>query len=64
MIANPQRLVGKRFSADFRVVAVADPPYTEETIVIIHKHGDHAELSLGELSAIIESGFAVELPER
>ena len=63
MIADPERLIGKRFSADFRVEAVGVQPYTEETLVVLYQHGERVELSLGELSALIESGFAVELPD-
>lgn len=63
MIRNPLGLVGKRFSADFRVAGIGPPPYTEDTVVVIYKHGERCELSLGELSTLIETGFVVELPE-
>lgn len=68
MIDDPERLVGRRYVCDLRVVAVApqrvDDPTGGERVVTIHQYGDRAELSLEEFSALVESGLLVEMPEK
>lgn len=59
---TPDDVVGRRFVADFRVVAVApaviDDP--DERVVVLHMFGERCEISFGELRQLIESGFVVE----
>lgn len=57
-------MVGQRFVCDFKVVSVDGPPYTEDSVVAIYLHGERCEITLGELSTLIETGFVMEIPER
>lgn len=61
----PEKLIGRRFTVDLRVVAIEPGrPDDGERMVTVHMHGDRAELSLEELTAMIEAGFLMEIPER
>jgi hypothetical protein len=64
-VTDPEKLIGKRFVTDLRVVAVAPgAPDDDERMVTVHLHGDRAQLALRELAAMIDAGFLVEVPER
>jgi len=59
MPLDAEWLLGRRFVADFRVVAIdADPDRT----VTLAMGGDHYRLSFEELETIIERGFVMEWP--
>jgi len=62
--ADPHELIGKRFTADFRVVGIRDGASEEQMAVEIHLYGDRYELSVRELRALVESGLVTEVPER
>lgn len=65
MIDDPDALVGRRYIADFRVVRVEPGPCGDGTRrVVLRMFGaDGAEISLEELSVLVESGFVMEVPE-
>lgn len=64
MIRDPERLIGRRFTCDLRVAAVAPgPPGDGSRIVTLWMHGERAEISLAEFSQLVESGFVMEVPE-
>ena len=65
MLRSPERYIGRKYVADVRVVAVAPgAPGDGTRVVTLIMHGDRAEISLAEFSALVESGFLMEVPER
>ncbi len=61
----PEKLIGRRYVADLRVVAIAPgAPNDGSRAVTVHMHGDRAEISLEELTTMINAGFLMEMPDR
>lgn len=63
---RPEDLVGRRFVADFRVAAIGESETgkDEDRQVVLYMHGERFAISLGELTALVDSGMVVEAPER
>ncbi len=58
---QPERLLGKRYVTDFRVVSVSQGDDGELTATLL-MYGDYYRISVDELTTIIERGFVIEPP--
>ena len=57
-------LLGRRFVCDFRVASIGAVPAggaAEDRTVTLYMYGEQCEITYGELRALIESGFVVEV---
>lgn len=61
-MSDPRELVGRRFMADFKVVAIGEQD--GEQVAVLHMYGDRYRISVAELLALVEAGIVVEAPER
>ena len=65
MIRDPEKLIGKRYTCEFRVVEVEPgPPGLGTRQITLYMYGEKYTLSLEEVSTLIETGFVMEVEER